>query len=52
EVGHRTNIVCQLSDIATRLRRKLRWDPAKEQFAGDDEANGMLLRTMRPPWRV
>ena len=52
EVGHRTNIVCQLSDIATRLKRKLRWNPAKEQFAGDDEANGMLLRTMRPPWRV
>jgi hypothetical protein len=52
EIGHRTNIVCQLSDIATRLARTLRWDPAAERFLGDDEANRMLARPMRPPWRV
>jgi predicted dehydrogenase len=52
EIGHRTNVVCQLSDIATRLKRKLRWDLAKEQFVGDDEANKMLSRDMRPPWHV
>jgi predicted dehydrogenase len=52
EIGHRTNTVCQLSDIATRLKRKLRWDPAKERFIGDDEANKMLTRDMRAPWHL
>lgn len=52
EIGHRTNTVCCLSDIATRLKRKLRWDPEKEQFAGDDEANQMLSRHIRAPWSL
>lgn len=52
EIGHRTNIVCQLSDVATRLKRKLRWDPEHEQFVGDDEANQFLTRPMRAPWRL
>lgn len=52
EIGHRTNTVCCLSDIATRLKRKLRWDPEKEQVVGDDEANRMLTRQMRAPWSV
>ncbi|MBN2293473.1 MAG: Gfo/Idh/MocA family oxidoreductase [Pirellulales bacterium] len=52
EIGHRTNTVCQLSDIATRLKRKLRWDPTKEQFVDNDEANKMLLRKMRAPWQM
>ncbi len=52
EIGHQTSTFCCLSDIATRLGRKLRWDPAKEQFLDDDEANTMIARTMRPPWQV
>jgi myo-inositol 2-dehydrogenase / D-chiro-inositol 1-dehydrogenase len=52
EIGHRTNTACCLSDIATRLNRKLRWDPAKERFVDDEEANRMLARDMRPPWRL
>ena len=52
EIGHRTNIICDLSDIATRLKRKLKWDPKNEQFIDDAEANGMLSREMRAPWRV
>ncbi len=51
-IGHRTNTVCHLSDIATRLKRTLRWDPAKERFINDDEANKMLSRSMRPPWKI
>jgi len=30
--------------------RKLRWDPAKEQFIEDETANAMLHRARRPPW--
>lgn len=47
------DILCHLSDISTRVDRKLKWDPAKEQFIGDEEANRRLaLRTMRSPWQL
>jgi hypothetical protein len=52
EVGHRSASVCHLGNIAMRLKRKLRWDPAREEFPGDDEANRLLGRAMRPPWRL
>ncbi len=52
EVGHRSCTICLLGDIAMRLGRKLRWDPAKEQFLNDDAANKMLSRPMRAPWRL
>jgi myo-inositol 2-dehydrogenase/D-chiro-inositol 1-dehydrogenase len=52
EIGHRSCTVCLLGDIAMRLGRKLRWNPDKEQFVGDDEANKMLWRPMRSPWTL
>jgi predicted dehydrogenase len=52
EVGHRTASLCHLGNIAMQLRRKLRWDPEKEQFVGDDEANQMLSRPKRAPWTL
>jgi len=52
EVGHRTTTLCQLGHISIQLGRKLKWDPAAEQFPGDDEANRLLTRTMRSPWRL
>lgn len=52
EVGHHSQIICSLSDIAIRLGRKLRWDPATEQVVGDTEANRLLTRAMRSPWRI
>ena len=30
-----------------KLKRKLTWDPAKEEFVGDDEANAMRFRQPR-----
>jgi len=43
--------LCHLSDIATRLNRKLTFDPRREKFVHDDEANRRLqLRTMRAPY--
>ncbi|MGA2033683.1 MAG: Gfo/Idh/MocA family oxidoreductase [Thermoguttaceae bacterium] len=52
EVGHRSTSICHLGNIAMRLKRKLRWDPVKEEFPGDDEANRMLDRPMRAPWSL
>jgi predicted dehydrogenase len=45
------DILCHLSDIALRLQRPLKWNPAQEEFVGDTEANRKLkLRPMRAPW--
>jgi len=52
EIGHRSATVCHLGGIAVRLGRKLRWDPAKERFIDDEQANKMLSRPMRSPWRL
>ncbi|HOX56835.1 MAG TPA: Gfo/Idh/MocA family oxidoreductase [Candidatus Paceibacterota bacterium] len=50
EVAHRSTSACILGWIAMKLGRKLRWDPSKEAFAGDDEANTMISRTQRAPY--
>jgi predicted dehydrogenase len=52
EIAHRMTSICHLGNITMRLNRKLKWDPVREQFLGDDEANGMLSRPMRAPWRL
>jgi len=52
EVAHRSCSACLLGDIAMRTGRKLKWDPAKEQFINDDAATAMLSRTMRAPWTL
>ncbi len=46
-----SDALCHLSEIALHLNRKLVWDPKKERFLGDEEANLRLLsRKMREPW--
>lgn len=50
EIGHRSVSVCHLGAIALRLGRKLEWDPEKESFRGDSEAETWLAREMRKPW--
>jgi predicted dehydrogenase len=52
EVGHRSVTVCHLGNIAIKLGRRLKWDPAKEEFVNDAEANMMLSRPMRAPWHL
>jgi predicted dehydrogenase len=52
EAAARDEMICQMGDIAVRLERKLRWDPAKEEFVGDVQANRRLWRPMRSPWRI
>jgi myo-inositol 2-dehydrogenase / D-chiro-inositol 1-dehydrogenase len=52
EVGHRTATLCQIGHIAAQLGRKLTWNPEAERFSGDDEANALLPRPQRAPWRV
>jgi hypothetical protein len=52
EVGHRSATICHQGNIGYRLGRKLKWDPAKEQFVGDVAANKELSREPRAKWKV
>lgn len=52
EIGHRSAALGQLVAGAYKLGRSLRWDPVKELFEGDDEANRLKAITLRAPWQV
>ena len=44
---HRTMTSCHLCNIVLMLGRDLKWDPAKEEFVGDEQANRLLTRPSR-----
>ena len=52
EVAHRSCSACLLHHMAMKLKRKLHWDPAKERFKNDDDANAMLSRPQRWPYTI
>jgi hypothetical protein len=52
EAAAHDEMICQMGDIAMRLKRKLSWDPVKEVFIDDEDANRRLARSMRSPWRI
>ncbi|MCC7373669.1 MAG: Gfo/Idh/MocA family oxidoreductase [Verrucomicrobiales bacterium] len=52
EIGHRSASVCHLGSLAIRLSRKLSWNPEKEEFNGDAEANRMRHYPYRDPWKL
>ncbi len=52
EYAHRVATVCHLGNITYELNRPLKWDPVREQFLGDDEANRLVDRSRREPWRL
>ena len=51
-VMRHSHIACHAAAIAWMLGRKLRFDPVKEEFIGDAEANRMRARALREPWHV
>ena len=52
EIGHRSATVCHLGNIARWTGRKLQWDPVKETFVGDDQANQYLDRPHRKGYEL
>jgi predicted dehydrogenase len=52
ETAHRSAGPGHLAQIAMRLGRKLRFDPAKEEVLNDPTAQQMLGRALRAPWSV
>ncbi|MCL2743860.1 MAG: Gfo/Idh/MocA family oxidoreductase [Planctomycetaceae bacterium] len=52
EEGHYATTLGNVTDIALRLGRKLKWLPSVNRFDGDEQANQMLTRTERSPWSM
>ncbi|MES2003969.1 MAG: Gfo/Idh/MocA family oxidoreductase [Bacteroidota bacterium] len=52
ETGHRSSSVCALANIAYWTKRPLEWDPKKEQFKNDAEANALVKARIRAPWKI
>ncbi|MBM4030541.1 MAG: Gfo/Idh/MocA family oxidoreductase [Planctomycetes bacterium] len=52
DAAYQTEFLCHTCEIAQRLRRPLKWDPVKEEFIGDDEANRMTSKPYRAPWHL
>lgn len=52
EIGHRSITVCHLANITRAVGRPLRWDPAREQFIGDEQANRYLDRPRRKEFEL
>jgi len=52
EIGHRCFTVLHIGNIAMWTGRKLQWDPDKDRFVNDPEADRHLSRAMRAPWRL
>ena len=47
---HRTMTCCHLCNITLLLKRPLRWDPLKEEFLDDEQANALRTRPRRKPY--
>mgnify|MGYP003948902035 FL=1 len=52
EAGHAVGTLCILGNISYRLGRGLNWDAKNERVIGDEEANRLIARPNRSPWRV
>ncbi len=52
EVGHRSVTICHLAKASMELGRPVNWDPERERFVNDPEADAMIARKMRAPWTM
>ena len=49
--GHYSTALCLLGTISQKLGRSLTWDAENECVVDDDEANQLLKRDYRSPWK-
>ncbi len=52
ETGHYSTSAPHLANIALKLGRKIEWDWKNERIIGDGEANRLLTKRYRSPWKV
>lgn len=50
DVMRKSHLACFAAQLAWQLGRKIVFDPVKEEFVNDDEANRMRGRAARQPW--
>ena len=52
EAACQSHITCHAANIALFLDRKLNYDPVKNEFIGDEQANRLRSEALRDPWRL
>jgi predicted dehydrogenase len=52
EIGHRTSSLCMIVNLCYEFNRKLVWNPEKEEFVNDDEANRRRANVTRAPYSI
>jgi hypothetical protein len=52
DVACHSHITCHAANVALYLGRKVKFDPVKSEFIGDDEANRLRSEALREPWRL
>ena len=52
EIGHRTASLCHIVNLCLEFDRKLVWNPEKEEFFFDDEANRRRGNPIREPYSL
>ncbi len=52
ETAHRAATTCHLGTISAVLKRPLEFSPSQEKFSTDNDANAMVTRPMRGPWKL
>ncbi len=52
DVGHHVSAVAHLGNLALRSRSRIEWDAAAERVVGNEEANRLLMRAYRAPWKL
>jgi hypothetical protein len=51
-IGHRAHVICCLVNICRELKRRVKWDPVKEEFLGDGQANSLRSRPRRKGYEL
>jgi hypothetical protein len=52
DVACHAHIACHAANVSLFLNRKVTFDPKKNEFVGDDEANRLRSEALREPWRI
>jgi hypothetical protein len=52
DVACQSHIVCHAANISLFLDRKVKYDPRKNEFIGDEQANRLRSEALREPWRL
>jgi hypothetical protein len=52
EIGHRSISVCHLANITRWVGQRLKWNPAREHFVDNDDANRLVNRSRRQGYEL